>query len=217
MPWEFLYDPRQAEYVCLSRNTPLVRYLELQQPLQSLKVTPPLRILGVIAGPSDLPALDVARERERVERAVAGLRAQGAVELAWLAGQTWRDLQRELQGGPWHILHFVGHGGFDAARDEGYVCLAGEDGRAQPLHATLLARLLADHRSLRLVLLNTCYGARSGGRDVFSSTASILLRRGIPAVLAMQDEITDRAAIAFARAFYETLAVGCPRMPPRMW
>jgi len=25
LPWEFLYDPRQAEYICLSRNTPLVR------------------------------------------------------------------------------------------------------------------------------------------------------------------------------------------------
>ncbi len=210
LPWEFLYDPRQAEYICLSRNTPLVRYLELQQPIQSLKVTPPLRILGVIASPSDLPPLDVARERERVERAVAGLRAQGLAELTWSAGQTWRDLQREMQGGPWHILHFVGHGGFDAVRNEGYVCLAGEDGRAQPLHATLLARLLGDHRSLRLVVLNTCEGARGGGQELFSSTASVLLRRGIPAVLAMQYEITDRAAIEFARAFYETLARGLP-------
>jgi len=33
LPWEYLYDSRQAEYVCLSRNTPVVRYLELPQPI----------------------------------------------------------------------------------------------------------------------------------------------------------------------------------------
>ena len=40
LPWEFLYDPRQAEYVCLSRNTPIVRYLEIPQPIQPLTVAP---------------------------------------------------------------------------------------------------------------------------------------------------------------------------------
>ena len=70
--------------------------------------------------------------------------------------------------------------------------------------------MLADHRSLRLVLLNACEGARGSERDIFSSTASILVRRGLPAVLAMQYEITDQAAIEFARAFYEALADGLP-------
>jgi hypothetical protein len=39
LPWEFLYDKRQGEYLCLSRGTPIVRYLELPQPLQPLTVT----------------------------------------------------------------------------------------------------------------------------------------------------------------------------------
>jgi formylglycine-generating enzyme required for sulfatase activity len=43
-----------------------------------------------------------------------------------------------------------------------------------------------------------------------SSTAAILARRGVPAVLAMQYEITEKAAIEFARAFYEALADGWP-------
>ena len=210
LPWEFLYDPQQAEYVCLSRSTPVVRYLELPQRIRSLEVTPPLRILGMIANPCDLAPLDVAREKARVEQAVAGLCARGLVTVTWLEGQTWRDLQREMQGGPWHIFHFVGHGGFDESKDEGFVCLASEDGRARSLGAAQLGRLLADHRSLRLVVLNACEGARGGGQDVFSSTASILVRRGIPAVLAMQYVITDRAAIEFARVFYETLARGLP-------
>jgi hypothetical protein len=145
LPWEFLYDPRQAEYVCLSRNTPVVRYLELPQPTPPLSVKPPLRILGMVASPRGLPALDVGCEKERVERAIQGLQANGSVDLTWLPGQTWRDLQRAMRGGPWHVFHFIGHGGFDRNRDEGFLALANEEGETHRLSATQLGRLLADH------------------------------------------------------------------------
>jgi len=210
LPWEFMYDPRRAEYVCLSRHTPIVRFLELPEAVQALKVTAPLRILGMLASPSDLPPLDAVREKERVERALQTLQKHGLLELSWLEGQTWRDLQRAMRSGPWHIFHFIGHGGFDRVADEGYIALADEAGETWRLSATQLGRLLADHQSLRLVLLNSCEGARGGECDIFSSSASILVRRGIPAVLAMQCEISDRAAIEFARAFYEALAEGVP-------
>jgi formylglycine-generating enzyme required for sulfatase activity len=210
LPWEFIYDPRNAEYVCLSRNTPLVRYLELPQPVQPLRAELPLRILGMAVSPEGLPPLDIAQEKLRVETALEGLRAMGLVTLTWLEGQTWRDLQRELRHGPWHIFHFIGHGGFDRAADEGFVALADEAGETSHLSATQLGRLLADHRDLRLVLLNACEGARSSTQDIFSATAAILVRRGLPAVLAMQYPISDRAATEFARTFYEALADGLP-------
>lgn len=210
LPWEFLYDPREAEYVCLSRDTPLVRYLELARPVRPLAVTLPLRILGMVVSPTDLEPLDVALEKQRVEKATKSLRTDGLMELTWLDGQTWRHLQRAMRRGPWHVFHFIGHGGFDRVADEGYIALADEDGEIRRLTATRLGRLLANHRSLRLALLNSCEGARGGTQDIFSSTSSILVRRGIPAVLAMQYEITDRAAIELARTFYESLADGLP-------
>ncbi|HLF01767.1 MAG TPA: CHAT domain-containing protein, partial [Anaerolineales bacterium] len=210
LPWEFMYDSRRGEFLCLSRYTPLVRYPELFQPTQPLAVTAPLRILGMIASPSDLPTLNVERERQRVEEATKDLRNKKLLELIWLDGQTWRDLQKAMRGGPWHIFHFIGHGGFDVNREEGFMALADDHGDTQRFHATQLARLLADHSSLRFCLLNACEGARSSGRDIFSSTASIVVRRGIPAVLAMQYEITDRAAVEFARAFYESIADNMP-------
>ena len=210
LPWEYLYDSRQAEYVCLSRNTPVVRYMELPQPILPLTVTPPLRILGMVASPNDLPLLDVTREKQRVENAIQALRASGLVELTWLEGQTWRDLQRAMRAGPWHVFHFIGHGGYDRQTEEGCIALADEEGQASRLSATQLGRLLADHRSLRMVLLNACEGARGSEHDIFSSAAAILVRRGIPAVLAMQYEITDRAAIEFARTFYEALTDEMP-------
>lgn len=213
LPWEFLYDPRRKDYVCLDANTPLVRYSELAQTAPPLAVAPPLRILGMIADPTDLTRLDVALEQQRVIEAVRPLQTRGLVELTWLAGQTWRELQAALRPayGPWHIFHFIGHGGFDAGRDEGLLMLADEDGQARPLTATQLGRLLAGQRAaLRLVLLNSCEGARGGRQDLLSSTAATLIQSGIPAVLAMQYEITNDAAVEFARTFYESLADNQP-------
>ncbi len=210
LPWEFLYDAGQAEYICLSSNTPIVRYLELPHPPSPLTVTPPLSILCMTASPKGLANLDVERERQRVEKATKQLCAGGLVKLTWIAGSTWQDLQRAMRRGPWHIFHFIGHGGFDSLSEEGTVALENEEGVAHILSATHLGRLLADHRSLRLVILNSCEGARGSERDIFSSTAAVLVRRGIPAVLAMQYEITDQAAIEFSRTFYEALADGLP-------
>ncbi|MBN1876527.1 MAG: SUMF1/EgtB/PvdO family nonheme iron enzyme [Anaerolineae bacterium] len=209
LPWEFLFDAGRAGYVCLSQNTPVVRYLEVLHPLRPLTVAPPLRILAMIASPSDQHPLNVELEKQRVETALDDLRAGGLVELIWLEGQTWRHLQRAMRHGPWHIFHFVGHGDYDPATEEGLIALADERGRTYCLHATQLGHLLAN-RDLRLVVLNACAGAKGSTRDLFSSTAATLVQRGLPAVLAMQYAITDRAAIECARTFYEALADGLP-------
>ncbi|HEY7124629.1 MAG TPA: tetratricopeptide repeat protein [Ktedonobacterales bacterium] len=210
LPWEYLYDQRQADYLCLSRQTPLVRYVEVSQPIEPLTIVPPLRILAMMCSPSDQDPLDVAREQERVRQALQGLERERLVEITWLEGQTWRHLHREMHRGPWHVFHFIGHGGFDPRKNEGLLALAEDNGKTHLLSATELGRLLANHPSLRLVVLNACEGAKGSQRDLFSSTAATLARRGLPAVLAMQEEITDKAAIECTRAFYEALADGLP-------
>lgn len=210
LPWEFLYDPRQGDYISLSAATPIVRDAGVTQPVRPLAISPPLRILGMIASPPDLADLDTEQERQRIETALAPLRTRGLVDLTWLAGQTWRDLQREIRRTDFHVFYFVGHGGFDPGSEEGLIALADDAGNTQHLPATELAMLLADEPSLRLVVLNSCEGARGGAQDVFSSTAAILIRRGVPAVIAMQYSISDRAAIEFAGSFYEPLADGWP-------
>lgn len=210
LPWEFLYDSSQGEYLCLSSETPLVRYVDLHRSVEQLPVSPPLRILGMVASPLDLDPLDVEDEKRLVEEAVKDLRADGLVELTWLEGQTWRDLQRAMRRGSWHIFHFIGHGDFDPASDEGRIALANEASRRHLLRAKDLARLLDDHHPLRLAFLNSCEGAQGSEGDPFSSTAATLVRRGIPAVVAMQYEISDKAAIEFSRGFYEAVADGLP-------
>jgi formylglycine-generating enzyme required for sulfatase activity len=212
LPWEYLFDARQNEYLCLAHSTPLIRYLEVAQPPQPLTIAPPLRILAMIASPSDTTPLNAAVEKERLERALAALIADGLVELTWLSGQTWRDLHRAMRPnqGPWHVFHFVGHGGFDAQRDEGLLVFADQAGRSDLRTATDVARLLSGQPTLRLALLNACEGAYASQSDIFASTAATLVQQGIPAVIAMQYEITDHAAIEFSAQFYDALTAGLP-------
>ena len=210
IPWEYLYDSREGEYLALARGTPVVRYLELPQPIKPLAVTPPLHILGMVASPRDQDLLDTDRERKRLETALKPLQDEGRISLNWIEGETWRDLQRAMRSGEWHIFHFIGHGAYEDERHEGFVALSDDGGRTHLLSAAHLGRLLDDHHPLRLAVLNSCEGARGGAHDVLSSTAAVLMRRGVPAVVAMQYEITDRAAIEFTRAFYEAIADGQP-------
>jgi len=204
LPWEFLFDPGRQDYLGLTM--PLVRYLQVLAPRQPLRVAAPLRILGMAARPGDQHALDGGEEQQRLQTALVGLQREGLVELGWVAGQTYSDLEDVLDEGPWHVLHFVGHGGYDRVADEGTLALADETGRTQPVGADDISRLLAEHHPLRLVVLNACDTGRGSATDAFSSTAAALIRREIPAVVAMQFEITDGAAIHFAQTFYQHVA-----------
>jgi len=212
LPWEFLYDPRQAEYMCLSRNTSVVRYLEVPQIIPPPSLSPPLRVLGIIAGPGGLGSLAVAREKERVETALHGLKVRGLAELTWLKGQTWQQAHKAMGRGDWNVLHFVGQGDSsrrDQRRDKSFMGPAGEEGEAHGLSVADLARLLADQSSLRVALLNAREGARgTSPGHTFASSAALLVRQGIPAVLATAYQVTDEAAIEMFRVFYEALALG---------
>lgn len=210
IPWELLHDQRFGEFLALSQETPLVRYLEAAQPLQPLGVMPPLRILGMAVDPTG--TIDLGQEKANVERALAPLVQTGAVEVVWLTGGSWRDIQRSLRPdiGPWHIFHFIGHGGLHAGSGEGFLLLADEQGEISPLGAADLGRLLAGHPTLRLALLNACHGAAAGPGGLHTSVAGALIRRGVPAVVAMQFAITQDAAFELSRTFYEAMAADMP-------
>lgn len=211
LPWEFLFDEGQNDYVC--PTTTLIRHPQVAAPLRPLKVQPPLRILGMAAAPDDQEPLAVRSEQQRLSSALAGLEREGLIELGWTAGGTWRDLRTALRrsgDAQWHVFHFIGHGGFDAAAQEGTLRLSAVGGGTYDLGAENLAMVLEGRPSLRLVVLNACETGRSSAADPFSSVAGALMQRGLPAALAMQFPISDRAAEEFSRTFYEGLA---HRMP----
>ncbi|MET4621254.1 hypothetical protein ABIE18_002711 [Arthrobacter sp. 2762] len=131
------------------------------------------------------------------------------MELVWSRSGTWDDVQSMLLAGPWHVVHFVGHGDYDSRTDEGRIALVGPDGRAAMVRAVRLMALLSVAAPRpRLVVLNSCSSGEMGQSDLFSGTASSLVRSGIGAVAAMQFAISDSAAIAFAHGFYAAIANG---------
>jgi hypothetical protein len=204
LPWEAMYDQGVGAYVC--RRHHLVRHVPVASVPTPLPVRPPLRILGVVSCPGDLCALDVTKEQEQLTRALTLPISQGLVELHWAPSATWANLQDLLLDGNWHALHFIGHGGLN--RDEGVVALTREDdGNADLVAARRLTDLLHQADPMpRLVALNSCSGAATGVSDLFSGTATALVRGGVSAVVAMQFAISDPAAAAFAYGFYSAIA-----------
>ncbi len=210
LPWEYLYDPTMGRFLAHSTETPIIRYLDLPQQITPLLVRPPLNVLVVIAAPHDVEALDVDAEWHNIERALADLVARQQIALTLLTTATLGALQQLLRRHQFHILHFVGHGSFDAQSDAGVLFFEDEAEHSRSVSGLYLGTLLHDHPSLRLVLLNACEGARTTAADPFAGVAQQLVRQGIPAVIAMQFEISDRAATTLASEFYGAIADGYP-------
>lgn len=210
LPWEYLYHATLNRFLALSAETPLVRYLELPDLILPVALTPPLRLLVMIASPTDQPQLDVEQEWGRLKAALADLEQRGLLVIERVEDARLAVLQQRLRQRDYHILHFIGHGGFDAQRQEGVLLLEDQAVRGHPVSGEDLGTLLHDHRSLRLVVLNACQGGRATGNDPFAGVAQRLVQQRMPAVVAMQFAITDQAAITFAQEFYSALADNYP-------
>jgi CHAT domain/WD domain, G-beta repeat len=209
IPWEFLYEPPQ--FLAQSMYTPVVRSLDLHAIRKPREVRLPLRILGMVSTPAGFASLDVDEEKEKLEESLGALIEAGIVQVNWLPSATLAALDRAIsEPDEEHVLHYIGHGAYDERTQDGVLVLEDRRGEAHEVSGEELSSLLQDERSLRLVVLNACEGARSSHVDPFSGVASSIVGGGIPAVIGMQFEITDEAAIAFSERLYRALAHGYP-------
>lgn len=211
LPWEFLYSPVHDDFLFSDRMKPIVRWLDVDQVTPTLAVEPPLRLLLVVAAPNDRPGLRVGEELAHLDSALAELTASGQVKTVRLEHASLESLDNALLQTRPHILHFIGHGDFEA--DEGILVFESDTvpGSSDTITGRRLAVLLRNHLGyLRLVFLNSCMGATASRVDPFGGVAQSLIRRGVPAVIAMQFPIPDKAAVALSRQFYRYLAAGQP-------
>ncbi|HYU31647.1 MAG TPA: CHAT domain-containing protein [Thermoanaerobaculia bacterium] len=214
LPWELLCTPDRREFVALSLLRPIVRYLEVPAGAAAPPLPSTLRLLVVVAHPShpDLEDLDVEQEREDLVE-ILSQRLGAGIEVDFLSGERAgvQHLRKALAAQPpYHALHFIGHGAVDPESDEGILYFERPGRVPEPVSGKRLASLLQGFPDLRLVVLNACDTARSGGTDPFAGVATALVQGGIPAVVAMQFPIPDVAAIELSRAFYERLTAGDP-------
>ena len=209
LPWEFLY--LQDEFLALNPRSPVVRYIKGAARVAPLKAEHPLRVLVVIASPSDETPLDTSTEKERIMTALQPLTAKGLVDVTLIEGpDTWERLIDALLPNRTHILHFIGHGAFDDKNNEGVLVMEDADGKGIRIDSERLRVLVQGKSRLRLVVLNSCLGTQGDEAQPFSSMAAGLVRSGIPAVIAMQFEISDHAAREIAETFYTSLALNLP-------
>jgi CHAT domain-containing protein len=212
-PWESLWDAKSREFLATAGSTFFSRAVGdsvIHRPRPR-----PLRILIMAAAPHvfegrRLPQLSDYVEIKKIRAAANGVDCQVEV----VPGESFEDLQLMLfknssARARFDVFHFIGHGDFDERRKEGYLLFREADGAgAVPIGASDLTELLSDPWAPLLVISNSCRGAQGNGGDIFSSTAATLSLGRLPAVIAMQFPVSDRAAIAFSKSLYLFLAQG---------
>ena len=217
VPWETLYNKTNRSYVATSPTTPFARSIgDIEERLQ-FPAERPIRILGMAARIKTIngipvDSIDVDREQVMIKRALGPLDDGKRVKLCWVPSAKARDLRRMVARGDdqkrWDIFHFIGHGGYDEDRRMGFILVQeGGGSKGARLYTEDLKDILVQPgRTPKLVVLNSCSGAQGQPGELFSSTAAELIQAGIPAVVAMQFEISDNMGIAFSNAFYTYLA-----------
>lgn len=202
LPWELLFGTPSPKFLVQTEQFSVVRYILVPLPGVRAPARPPLRILLVSASVPAAPGLDLERERRVIE---STWKLSGSARLRVLTRCSLEEFERELELDP-HIIHFMGHGEFDAQTGQGCLLFPDRNGQTFRLGAETAALLLDNRRSLRLVVLNACETARAHPERPFEGLATRLVAAGVPAVVAMGEPIQDAAAIAFSRSLYQELA-----------
>ena len=117
------------------------------------------------------------------------------------------ELIKRLESGNYNIFFYAGHG--MPAPDGGQLSLRPDT----TLSGTELAQVLVNCQ-VTLAVFNACWGAQPFMRQnpqgnlsflSRSSLAQVLIHHGVPAVLAMRDQIADEESLSFIRAFARAL------------
>ena len=209
LPWEYLYDPDADLPLAISPNQCLSRYVPISETVRTLEVNPPLRVLIVISDPSDLssygmPALDASREIDWIQEALRQREDAGQVKTDVLPHAIAADLREKLRTFRPHVVHFIGHGGFQ--NDQGMLVIEDDERKTRLISDKQFREFFLGADDAKLVILNACQGATQSSVRALSGLAPQIVRRGLSAVVAMQYPIPDKVALSFAREFYRALA-----------
>jgi len=229
-PWEFIFMPKEKTFLA-GEETDLIltRFVPdkdpahvLQRDLKSEK----LRILIVLSKPKELDIVDADDLISDLIERLSELPQQ--IDVGRLDQPTRRTLSEKIEDFEPHIVHFVGHG------KEGVLALIKEEQDILEAEAANEVRKLEGEKALpieyadwldsrsvsnlfrrhipRLVFLHACKSAASEfpTRSLrrFTNMARELAYTKIPAVIAMQYEISNEDAKRFAKIFYRQIRQG---------
>ncbi len=213
LPWEYLYYPdseREKGFLIATRSKLiLTRHVPLNTAFATLKPSEkPLRILIVTSQPNNLKTVLA----DKVIEAIEGLSEKfpKTIEIIKIEQPDKRTFLDEVSKIKPHVMHFVGHGKWDKVHRKGKLAFVNKyDGTAQWIDDESFTDYFQDFQP-RLIFLQACKGASSESYEGFSGLALQLVYSKVPAVVAMQFPIENKAAILFANKFYECLGEGQP-------
>ena len=219
LPLEFMHSDKPSEYLVLQH--PFARLVcdafskrEALSP-QMLMQTQKLRIL--IIASNTLPSIDgVDAEAMGLYKYLKRLKRQGfplSAKFVPTKDVTYERIRAELKKPDYDIIHYAGHGSYNAASPE-ESCLyfwadENKQGGVVPMMASELKMLLGCSEA-RLVYLSSCYGTATGSEvtlldDDFLGLADAVAQAGVPSVLGFRWPVSDEGAPKLAQAFYQSL------------
>ena len=217
LPWEVLYAGDRP----LATGTDVVfsRYQLSTGRISPVQALPsgshqPLKILMVIASPSDQETLELAEEASQLQ---AELRSRSpnelpAIQLTILEQPGREQLTQALEQGQYQVFHYAGHSNLGDSGGDVYL-VSNKTGLTETLNGADLAGLLVNN-GVQLAVFNSCRGAytapseRANGKE--RNLAEAIVARGIPGVLAMAERIPDEVALTLTRLLYRNLNQGYP-------
>jgi hypothetical protein len=216
VPFEALFPPGGPTFVALDEVTPISRGLHIEADQPAYHVDPPLRVLLVVAKPSDKPRAAVTTEANTILATVAPLGPRVTVKVT--ADGTYDTFRAELDAFRPHIVHFIGHGGYAPVDGDPtprpHLCFvrSAADTRSDPVDGDRLDLALLN-REVRLVILTACQSAGAapalGDYDPRAldgiAQRLVLGSSGVSAAVAMQFDFEADAAEAFSGALYRHL------------
>lgn len=227
--WETLRDPRDGSWLLTNEKVLFSRFLESTNwERVQLRSKGELRALIAIANPADLEdgeyqvgeqvlaPVDVAGELDRAKHGLGVIESDALVSDPNNGGQvSLKNLAAAVRKG-YDILYLVCHGALLSKEPAGaYLWLEDEKGNAEVVPgAALVERLkdLAPALRPRLVVLASCQSAGKGDEakssDVQGALAALgpqMASIGIPAVLAMQGDVSMKMVAEFMPVFFKEL------------
>lgn len=209
--WELLYDPQRRQALGRSPDTAFSRYLSVAAEPGAPVIDRP-KLLVAAAGPHDLaeyglPGIDRQSAEEAIRKALAPLQDYWEIE-TFEGPVTAGGLRDALVADAYHAVHLIAHGVVRPEHRSASLALEDNQGRTQFVDEKLFAEIFTGDRDLRLVTLMACESGVTTGGDPFSGLGQMLVRGGIPAVVAMRRRVALRTAHRFSKHFYLQLARG---------
>jgi hypothetical protein len=213
--WETLRDPETDAPLLNGEQILFSRYLNSGD-WRPVKLRPKgeLRALVAVANPSDLAkyklaTVDVAGELERARAGLVDIPITALSADPQAGSVTLNNLTARLRDG-FDILYLVCHGAL--VRGEPRIWLEDDKGTAAVVSGTeLVQRLQELAERPRLIVLASCQSAGTGedapGADgsALAALGPRLAEAGIPAVLAMQGQVTMLTVAQFMPVFFREL------------